>query len=89
MATNLRLRPAAEDALRAESDRSGRSQQELMRDAIDSYLGLSGPAGDTVDPLVSSGVVRPPRSLLRHVDRLLSLPPGVTSLELLDRDDRI
>ena len=84
MATNLRLRPAAEVALRAASERSGRSQQELIREAVDGYLGLS-----TVDPPVNSGIVRAPRSALRRVDRLLTLPAGVTSLDLLDRDDRI
>jgi predicted transcriptional regulator len=40
MAMNLRLSPEAEAALRAEADRANRSQQDLIRDAVDQYLGL-------------------------------------------------
>jgi len=47
MATNLRLRPATEAALRERSASTGRSQQQLIRDALDQYLGLaeSHPSG--------------------------------------------
>jgi hypothetical protein len=40
MATNLRLRADAEAAVRAEAERSNRSQQDVIRAAIASYLHL-------------------------------------------------
>jgi hypothetical protein len=40
MATNLRLNLKAERALRAEAARTGESQQNLIRTAVDQYLGL-------------------------------------------------
>lgn len=91
MATNLRLRPEAETALREAAERSGRSQQDLIREAVDRYLGLDmvRPNRDSLDELIRKGVVRPPREPYRRADRLLTLPPGVTSLDLLDREDRI
>ncbi len=90
MATNLRLRPDAEDAVRAEAKRTGRSQQEVIREAIDRYLVL-GPetAGSDLDLLVASGAVRPPRLPYRRPRRRLTLPVGVTTAELLDRSDRV
>lgn len=91
MATNLRLRPESEDAVRAEAQRSGRSQQEVIREAVDRYLGLApdtSPSGE-LDSLVASGAVRPPRVPYRRPRRRLPLSPGVTSADLLDRDERI
>jgi len=38
--------------------------------------------------LVAAGVVRPPAEPFRRAQRLLELPEGVTSLDLLDREDR-
>lgn len=96
MATNLRLRPEAERALRDEAERSGRSQQEVIRAAIDTYLGLA-PAGDRGDEredvselglLVAARSVRPPRLPFRRPAHRLTLPPGVTTADLLDREDR-
>lgn len=43
MATNLRLRPETEEALRLEAERTGRSQQEIIREALDLHLGLREP----------------------------------------------
>ena len=40
MATNLRLRPEQSEALRVRASATGRSQQELIRDAVDRYLDL-------------------------------------------------
>jgi hypothetical protein len=89
MATNLRLHPEAEEALRAESQRSGRSQQEIVRTALDRYLGLvPGGAASDLDELISTGQVRPPRVPYRRPHRRVSLPPGMTTADLLDRDDR-
>lgn len=90
MATNLRLRGDAEDAVRAEAERTGRTQQDVIRDAIDTYLGLSsdGRPGDALTALVSSCSVRAPRTALRTPSIRIELPKGLTSLDLLDRDDR-
>ncbi|MHA6669809.1 ribbon-helix-helix domain-containing protein [Homoserinimonas sp. A447] len=90
MATNLRLRPEAETALREAAERSGRSQQELIREAIDRYLGIGViPRSRSMDDLIADGTVIPPRVPYRRPHRLLELPEGVTSLDLLDREDRI
>lgn len=91
MATNLRLRREAEEAVRAEAARTGRSQQELIRQAVDLYLGLNevtSPRSEA-DALVASGAVLPARSGFVKADRLLRLVDGVTTLDLLDRDDRV
>ncbi|GLY67501.1 hypothetical protein Atai01_41200 [Amycolatopsis taiwanensis] len=89
MAMNLRLGAEAEAALRAEAQRTGRSQQDILREAIGKYLGLiPSQAGDT-DPLITQGKVAPPRVAFRDVRPRLHLQPGESSLDLLDRDDRI
>lgn len=85
---NLRLGAEAEAALRAEAERTGRSQQDILREAIGSYLGLiPGQAGD-IDPLISRGKVERPRVPFRDVRPRLHLRPGENSLDLLHRDDR-
>jgi hypothetical protein len=85
---NLRLRPDAEAALRAEAERSHRSQQDVLRDAVDRYLGLSRAPGPAEDELVASGKVRPPRVAYRKVTPSEDARSDVPSLTLLDRDDR-
>lgn len=87
MAVNLRLRPDAEEALRREGERSHRSQQDVLRAAVDRYLGLDDPSGPATDELISSGRVRPPRSPYRRVRPRVS--SDVSSLQLLDRTDRL
>lgn len=91
MATNLRLRPATEAALRERAASTGRSQQELIRDALDRYLGLvethSGRQYRSREELYAQGALIPARGPMRRVDHPLDLG-GHTSLELLDRDDR-
>ena len=87
MATTLRLQPETERALREASDRTGRSQQDLIRAALDDYLGLTPPSTQTLDELIAAGVAAAPRPLRRAAR--LSLPPGVTSRDLLDREDRL
>jgi hypothetical protein len=76
--------------LRAEADRTGRSQQDLIRTALDQYLGLGidRPAA-ALDRLIAAGSVKPARGPLRQAIRLIELPPGVSSLDLLDREDRL
>lgn len=77
MATNLRLRPDAEEAVRAEAARTGKSQQDVIREAVDRYLGLA--------PM--SERLRSPRSAYREPE-----PVALgerSSTELLARDDRV
>jgi hypothetical protein len=93
MATNLRLSREAEEAVRREAERSGRSQQEVIRDAIARQLGIAESAStgarDDLASLISSGTVRAPRSHAHRGGRRLLLPDGVGSVDLLNRDDRI
>ena len=94
MATNLRLSHEAEEAVRAEARRSGRSQQEVIRAAINRYLSLApeeegGQQKSDLDQLIAAGLVRPPRTPYRRPRRRLRLTDGVTSADLLDRSDRI
>jgi len=55
--------------------------------ALDEFLGLATPRTATLDELLAAGVVTAPRPLRDDV-RPLVLPPGVNSLDLLDREDR-
>jgi hypothetical protein len=87
MATNLRLTAETELALRQRSERTGRSQQDLIRTALDEYLGLVAPAAQTLDELVASGVASEPRPLVTVAP--ISLPADLSSLDLLQREDRI
>lgn len=91
MATNLRLGPDAEEAVRREAERTGHSQQDVIREAINVHLGLS--AGEDrngeLGALVATGAVRPPRASYRKVAKRLTLPPEVNTADLLDRDDRV
>ena len=84
MATNLRLSPKAADALRAAAKRSGRSQQDLLREAVDRYLGL-GDQTD-LDRAVADGRVHRPTAF-RDVRPLGAMPGPLATLDLLDRDD--
>jgi hypothetical protein len=79
----------AEAALRAEAERSGRSQQDILREAVGTYLGLIPRQAGGVDALITHGKVRPPRIPFRDVPARLRPPPGEGSLALLDRDDRL
>ncbi len=90
MATNLRLRPATEAALRDRATSTGRSQQELIRDALDRYLGLSETPPQrrpSRDELYAQGRLIPARGPMRKVDLPLD-PGGQTSIEMLNREDR-
>jgi predicted DNA-binding protein len=90
MATNLRLKPDLERALRDEAERTGRSQQEIIRSALDAYLGRV-----TESDLSSDAVARrrarliPAKRPYRAPRVRIDLPDGVTSLDLLDREDRL
>lgn len=88
MAMNLRLNAEAEAALRAEAQRTGRSQQDLLREALAQYLGML-PRQAGIDPLIATGKVDPPRVPYRDVRPRLRLDQGERSVDLLDRDDRL
>jgi hypothetical protein len=84
MATNLRLDERAAAALRAAARATGRSQQELLREAVDRYLGLR--ATSDRERAVASGLVEDPSPLVDFAAGI-ALPAGVGVLDLLDRDD--
>jgi len=86
---NMRLGAEAEAALRAEAQRTGRTQQDILREAIGQYLGLVPSQAGSADPLLTHGKVSPPRVAFRDVLPRLRLRPDENSVDLLDRDDRI
>lgn len=91
MATNLRLGPEAETALRERARRTGRSQQDVIREALDRHLGLI-PASDLevrLESLIAGPVLRAPRIPYRRVAKRIPLPAGLTSTDLLDRSERL
>jgi predicted DNA-binding protein len=91
MAINLRLPSEMASALQAEAERTGRSQQEILREAVGRHLHLVGdeqPATDR-DVARAAYMVRPARVAYRRVTPRLRLPKGTSSLDLLDRDDRL
>lgn len=80
---NLRLRPDAAKALREESERTGLSQQEILRRAVDEHLGLvprarPKPLPDWVIPAAESP---------EYVEPAFRLPEGMTLLEFIDRQE--
>jgi Ribbon-helix-helix protein, copG family len=83
----VRLGTEMEAALRAEAQRTGRSQQNILREAVEKYLGRK--PSQATDPLITRGTVAPPRVPFRDVRPRLHLWPGESSLDLLDRADRI
>ncbi|MDP9399220.1 MAG: ribbon-helix-helix protein, CopG family [Actinomycetota bacterium] len=87
---NLRLGREAEAALRAEAARTGRSQQELLREAVARYLGLTrddAPRTETERLIATRGVL-PARTSYRQLDDLVRLPRSISTADLLDREDR-
>lgn len=86
MSTNLRLSAELAAALRAAAARSGRSQQDIVREAIANQLGVA--SGQTaMQQAVREGTVESPEPF-RDVEPILVLPRGTSSLDLLDREDR-
>ena len=84
MATNLRLNESAAAAVRAEAERTGRSQQDVIRAAVDWYL---SPRSNGPDRTHRQELI-PPTLPFKHDIKRRPMPEGVTSLDLLDRDDR-
>jgi len=85
VATNLRLDERVAAALRDASQRTGRSQQALLREAIDRYLGL-GVAESARERAVGSGLVQSPSPFL-DAEPSIRLAAGLSTLDLLDRGD--
>ncbi len=84
MAMTLRLDADLEARLRAESEASGRPQQEIIRRALEAAL--SGGTAST--PPVRPGTI-PARRPYRAPTMRIVLPDGLTSADLLERDDRL
>ncbi len=90
MATNLRLRPELEDALRLEAERSHRSQQDVIRAAIASYLKLGSEESELeAARRAYRQKLMPPRTPFRRSADLPTLSEGETTIDLLRREDRI
>lgn len=93
MATNLRLRADAEAAVRAEAERSNRSQQDVIRAAVAHYLHLEGADPPPAAVLPAEGTVvpdrlLPPRSRFARAAGRILLPTSMTSADLLHRGAR-
>jgi predicted transcriptional regulator len=92
MATNLRLQPDIATALRAESARTGRPQQQIIRDAVAQYLTIAdSPAVSraAASDATLAGLIRPARRAFGTTTvPPLTLREGETTADLLDRDDR-
>lgn len=84
--TNLRLPADLAEALRAEAGRTGRSQQEILRHALAKELGMV-PGVTPMERAVHAGLVQPPTPY-EQVIAPAELPQGMTTMDLLDRDDR-
>lgn len=86
MSTNLRLSEELAGALREEAARTGRSQQDIVRDAIAKELGMTS-ASTPMELAIRTGTVEAPEPF-HDVEPTLTLPRGTRSLDLLDREDR-
>ena len=62
-----------------------------MREAVDQYLGLAGDRTSTSDRdvVVASGLALPARRAYEELEELVRVPEALTTIELLDRDDRV
>ena len=91
MAVNLRLSSDVAAALQAEAERSGRSQQDILREAVARHLRLVEDEPQTSDRATArtDQVVRPARVPYRKVSPRLRRPEGTSTLDLLDRGDRL
>lgn len=93
MAMNLRLPDETAAALQAEAERTGQSQQQIVREALGRRLHLvdhEAMEAQLTDRqrAWSTLAVQPARVPYRKVRPRLRLRRGETSLDLLGRDDR-
>ena len=86
MSTNLRLSEELAGALREEAARRGKSQQEIVREAIAKELGMASEL-TSMELAIRAGTVEAPEPF-QDVEPTLTLPKGTSSLDLLDREDR-
>lgn len=84
MAQTLRLPDVVKAALARRARESGRSQHDLIVEAVSKDLGLTPD-----DPRLNDPALKPPRTCGLRVTTPICLPAGVTSLDLLDREDRV
>ena len=87
MTTNLTLSAELASALRSESERTGKSQQEIVTEALARHLQRAEdgrPASDR-DLARAAGLAQPARVSYRRVRPRLRLPEGTDSLDLLGR----
>lgn len=87
VSTNLRLGDVAVAALRDAARRTGRSQQDLLREAVHTFLGIGRP-DNSRDRAVTAGLVKAP-SPFQDVEPHVVLPAGRSVLDLLDRDSAL
>lgn len=86
MSTNLRLSEELAGALREEAARRGKSQQDIVREAIAKELGMASEL-TPMERAVRAGTVEAPEPF-RDIEPTLMLPRDTCSLDLLDREDR-
>ena len=86
MSTNLRLSDELAGALRDAAAQRGQSQQEIVREALAKELGLASDM-TSMERAVQAGTVEAPEPF-RDVEPTLVLPKGMSSLDLLDRDEQ-
>jgi len=87
MTTNLRLSVELASALRSEAERTGKSQQEIVTEALARHLRLAEDRRATADRDLArdAGLIRAARVPYRKVRPRLYLPEGTDSLDLLGR----
>ncbi len=86
MALNLRLSDDLAEDLRERSRETGVSQQEILRRALERFLHAEAPAPPASGYRAN---LLPARRPFHTATERLTLPRGVSSEALLDRDDRI
>jgi len=88
-AETLRALAEAREAVRA-GDVTYRPQQHLIREAVERYLGLSDDPGprSSAESLIASLGLLPARTPFRDVEPTIRLPPGLTTGQILAREDR-
>lgn len=89
MAMNLRLTADEAAALRNEAEQTGCSQQDIVRTAVDRHLAHSSDRVSRTKPPRQAQRLGPPRLEYRKVVPTIQLEDETTSLDLLERDDRI
>lgn len=86
---NLRLTDDEAAALRNEAEQTGCSQQDIVRTAVDRHLAHRSDRVDRTMPPRHAKRLAPPRNEYRKVAPTIQLGDESTSLDLLERDDRI